>query len=377
MLESPPWFRRAPLALALAFASFDAAHAADMPVKAPRTAAAAAYDSGYYLWVDGSYQSVHLPAFDLGIKQAIHLTPTDLVGGPLATFNPRAHGYGISGAVGYILPPGSPLAMFGSNARIEIGGSFVSATAASQTATAGVSGFDVTTLTGLLSQGAACGSLGCTVTSALTTDYKNWQVNAKAAGDRKYGALTVTPWAMVFGGVTHNNQSLAQQSFFPGRVPLFNYNESSSLQWVDVGPKLGVDATFSVVPWMTIGLGGNVGLAGRFVSLSAVDSATVSPAFAAFTPSPSPTAINPSTSTAAFLANAEADLTISPLRNVELEGFAGLNYDNRVPGISAPVIVGAAGIVGPHGTQGMPAGIKFAGETSFYAGGGITAKFAP
>jgi hypothetical protein len=172
-------------------------------------------------------------------------------------------------------------------------------------------------------------------------------------------------------------QSLAQQSFFPGLVPLFNYNESSSLQWVDVGPKLGVDATFGVLLWMTIGLGRNVGLAGRFISLSAVDSATVSPAFAAFSPSPSPTAINPSTSTAAFLANAEAELTIRPLRNVEFKGFAGLTYDNRVPGVSAPVIVGNAGNVGPQGTQGMPAGIKFAGETGFYASGGINVKFAP
>ncbi|HEY4919050.1 MAG TPA: hypothetical protein VII40_03000 [Xanthobacteraceae bacterium] len=221
MLKSPPWFRRAPFAAALAFAAFDAAHAADMPVKAPPTAAVAAYDSGYYVWVDGSYQSVHLPTFNLGITQAIAATNT--VGGPLATFDPRAHGYGISAAVGYILPAGSPLAMFGANARIEIGGSFVSATAASQTAAAGVSGFDLTTLTGFLSQGAACGPVGCTVTSALTTDYKSWQVNAKAAGDLKYGAFTVTPWAMVFGGVTHNNQSLAQQTFFPGNVALFDY----------------------------------------------------------------------------------------------------------------------------------------------------------
>ncbi|HEY4919049.1 MAG TPA: hypothetical protein VII40_02995 [Xanthobacteraceae bacterium] len=118
-------------------------------------------------------------------------------------------------------------------------------------------------------------------------------------------------------------------------------------------------------------------MAGRFISLSAVDSATASPAFAAFTPSPSPTAINPSTSTAAFLANAQADLTIRPLRNVELNGFVGLNYDNRVPGVSAPVIVGNAGVTGPLGTHGMPAGIEFASETSFYAGGGITVKFAP
>jgi hypothetical protein len=59
---------------------------------------------------------------------------------------------------------------------------------------------------------------------------------------------------------------------------------------------------------------------------------------------------------------------------VELRGFAGLNYDSRVPGIAAPQIGGIAGIVPATGT---PAGIKFAAETSYYAGGGITVKFAP
>jgi hypothetical protein len=364
------WLRRAPLALALAFTSIGAATAADMPVKAPPMAVAAAYDGGYYVWVDGSYQSVHLPGSDLGIKRT---TPANFAD-PVANFNPSATGQGISGAVGYVLPTGTLPAMFGANARIEIGGSFVSATSSRTGAATGLPGFDLVTLTGVLSQGAACGPAGCTVTSALATDYKNWQVSAKEAGDFRYGALTITPWAMIFGGVAHTNQNLTQQSFFPGVGPLFSYNESSSLKWVDVGPKLGVDTTATILPWMAIGLAGNIGLAERFVSLSAVDGSAVVPAFAAFTPFPAATAIGPSTSTTAFVANAEADLTIRPLRNVELRGFAGLNYDNRVPGVSAPVIVGIAGFVG---TQGTPAGLKFASETSYYAGGGITVKFGP
>ena len=61
-----------------------------------------------------------------------------------------------------------------------------------------------------------------------------------------------------------------------------------------------------------------------------------------------------------------------PWQNVELRGFAGLNFDNRVPGIAAPVISGIAGFTG---AQGVAAGIKYTAETSYYAGGGLTVKF--
>jgi len=66
-------------------------------------------------------------------------------------------------------------------------------------------------------------------------------------------------------------------------------------------------------------------------------------------------------------------VTIWPMWQVAVCGFVGLDYDSSVPGVSTPVLVG--GNTAPISTT--PAGIKFASETSWYAGGGIAVKFAP
>src|SRR5262245_55244749 len=47
--------------LTLAALGAGSAVAADIPTKAPPRAVTATYDSGFYVWVDGSYQSVRLP----------------------------------------------------------------------------------------------------------------------------------------------------------------------------------------------------------------------------------------------------------------------------------------------------------------------------
>src|SRR6476661_4779556 len=103
------------------------AGAADMPVKAPLPAVVA---DGWYAWIDGSSQNIRLPTYDLGIKGS---TPSNFTTAA-ASFDPRATGYGISGAIGYVLPTGSPLAWFGSRTRIEIDGAYVSATASQTSA---------------------------------------------------------------------------------------------------------------------------------------------------------------------------------------------------------------------------------------------------
>ena len=50
-------------------------------------------------------------------------------------------------------------------------------------------------------------------------------------------------------------------------------------------------------------------------------------------------------------------------------GFAGVNYDNKVPGIADPVI-GSGFFPTP-----IPASIYYAHETDYYAGGGLNVKF--
>src|SRR5882724_6660367 len=61
--------------------------------------------SGLYFWADGSAQSIKLPTYGLGYKNLV--TGALLDAGPINTIDPRATGYGMAGAVGYILPYGT------------------------------------------------------------------------------------------------------------------------------------------------------------------------------------------------------------------------------------------------------------------------------
>jgi hypothetical protein len=110
------------------------------------------------------------------------------------------------------------------------------------------------------------------------------------AGDYRFGGVTVTPWVMAFGGSARTDQGLTQQgSRAASGVLLFNYATSSSVNWVDFGPKLGVEASNDLAPWLAIGLGGNLGVADRSVSLSANDIGAVNPIIGpAFPPSRPP-----------------------------------------------------------------------------------------
>ena len=66
------------------------------------------------------------------------------------------------------------------------------------------------------------------------------------------------------------------------------------------------------------------------------------------------------------------------MRNVQLKAFGGVEHDNRVPGIVAPSFTPDQFFPGAlFGTFATPASIGFSRQTSFYAGGGITATFTP
>jgi hypothetical protein len=56
---------------------------------------------------------------------------------------------------------------------------------------------------------------------------------------------------------------------------------------------------------------------------------------------------------------------------VAVRGFVGLNYDGSVPGIANPTFAGLAGAP----TSKSAASIYYAHETSYYAGGGVVAKW--
>jgi len=356
-----------------------AAFAADLPVKAPRTAVVASSD-GIYVWLDGSYQSVKLPTYSLGFKAVPFPSLTDP--GPIDRFDPRATGYGFAGAIGYILPYGTFSPAFGSNVRIEVGGSYVRADA-TQSGGSGPAAFGpvppgsaarIQLLNGtLVSSGFNCNG-ECSTTASLSTRYAAWQINAKVAGDFKLAALTLTPSVAIFGGETRDDQNFAQ-NLFNSRNPTFNssYVASTSLHWTDWGARVGLDAKVDLTGWLTAGVGGYLGIADRSTSLSGNDAVPLGPPGNLNFFGPISSSFTTSASTTAFIANAEASLIARSTPTATIRTFVGLNYDDHVPGISAPSFGGNLNAL----TSTTPSGIKYSAETSWYAGGGVTVRFAP
>ncbi len=333
--------------------------AADMPVKA----APVVYTSGYYVWLDGSYQSIKLPTFGLGMKYADPTTFVDR--GVTTTYDPRATGGGGAGGIGYLLPHGT---FFGSNARIELGGSYVHAKASQATSSTPGTVFTTPLVSGLVT--ALVGCAPCYNTSTLSSSYTAWQGNLKGASDFKYGSVTLTPSLSVFGGQSRNSQGFTEGFGFVGfpQFPASSYTSDSSVRWTDLGAKIGLDAKVDVTNWATLGVGGSVGFAGRHTSMSANDACKAFCTFGNFTSS-----VSASSSSTPFLANAEINAAFHPWANTTFKAFAGLNYDSGVPGISAPSYSGPAS--GAGAIQGTPAGIYFSRETSYYAGAGLLVKF--
>lgn len=347
--------------------------AADIPIKAPG-AAAVVPAGGVYLWADGSAQSIRLPTYDLGTR----LLPVAPGSGISAanTYDPRATGYGISGGLGFVLPPGVPLSNVGTNGRIEFSGSYVNATASQAATTVSTlgAGYSLPQVGGVtsLAGSVACGAgASCVVSSTLGTSYSNWQVSGRYATDYRVSGVTMTPSLAVFGGKSRNSQTLSETNLVFGGAGFVRYDADTRLDWTDWGARAGLSGSVPLTNWLTFVAGGNAGLAARRVSLTGSDSAN---AFTAggvpiFTPFLSTTTSGRTTT--AFVANAEASVVIGLASNWMLRAFGGLNYDSKVPGVSAPAVWLPFG----GGGTSTPAGIKYQAETSYYAGGGLTVRF--
>jgi hypothetical protein len=340
------------------------AFAADMPVKA----APVVPGSGFYAWIDGSYESIKLPTYGLGWR---YIDPANFDRGITTTYDPRATGGGGSGALGYVFQHGTLPAAFGENFRVELGGSYVHATASQSASSAPGNSFTTQLVSGLVT--AAIGCAPCYNTSTLSTTYAAGTVDLKAASDFRHGTVMLTPSLTLFGGWSRNDQHFVQGQGFVG-FPQFvgsSYTADSSVKWNDVGAKLGLNAMIDVAPKTTLGIGGKVGVAARHATMSANDACVNFCTFADFFSS-----VSTGRDATPFLANAEISATYRPVVNAALRVFAGLNYDSKVPGISSPSFAGAA----PSNNTpflGTPAGISFSSQTSYYAGGGLTVMFAP
>jgi hypothetical protein len=351
------------------------ATAADMtPVyKAPPPAVVS---GGWYFSADGSWQDVRLPDVALGYRNVSAVGPTtDL--GPLDSLRARVDGFGVRGALGYILPQNSYASAWGSNLRIELGGKYVNASGTQNDATTPTQLVGQQLLNGTTTPAAfTCtgGALTCTVGSSLHTDYRTWQLDGKVASDYTIGAARLTPSVAVFGGEGRNEQTLNQAftQFLGGAIlNTGNYGASTALHWNDLGARAGLDASVPLTSWLSVGLGGYVGFAHRDASLSGSDVATSNVGVFAGT-----SAIAASATTTAFVANVEGGVSIKPWtsHNVTFRLFGGADFDNKVPGISPTSFVGAA--TAPGGpTSTTPAGILFTSETNVYAGGGVLIRF--
>jgi opacity protein-like surface antigen len=357
------------LLLGAAFSALaSAAFAADVPApvyKAP-PASVVVSANGWYFSVDAAGERVNLPDYALGFREVTPGGASD--SGPFQTFSQRFDGYHIGGSVGYFLPHSNTL--FGSDLRIEIGGLYRQASGAqtgSMTFTGG--GLVNQTLNGVGANVGYLCSLGqvCTVTSNQSTNYSDWRLHGKIAGDHRMGKVVVTPSLAVFGGEARDDHTLAQIAALSVTPRIATYNANTSLHWADVGARVGLDLKVDVTPRLALGVGGWAGFADRRASLSGSDVA-VDNIIAGFLSGAS--TISTTANATPLLANAEAGLAFKWIPALTVRGFVGLNYDSKTPGVSSPSFSGS---IGP--LPKMPAGIAFRSETSYYAGGGVSWAF--
>lgn len=345
----------------LAFAG--SAIAADIPAPVYKAAPATVVSaSGWYLSVDGSWERINLPTYALGFRGINQPAPNiDL--GISHPFTQRFDGYGIRGTVGYILPPGT---LFGTNTRVELGGHYRHA---SGTQVAGSDIAPAATIVYLngsgINQAFNClaPALTCPTTSTQSTNFSEWQLHGRVAGDVRTGSVVLTPSLAVFGGIARNNQTLAQNiTQLPGGITA-SYAASTSTRWDDIGARAGLAVRFEVSTALTLDLSGYAGFARRHASLAGSDVGT------GFTAGASTLSVTANATP--FIANGEAGLAYKWTPAFIIRGFAGLNYDSKVPGIVSPSFTGS--ILAP--TSRTAASISFQSETSYYAGGGVTWAF--
>jgi len=323
----------------------------------------------FYARAGASYQSMDLPSVDLGQKRLGFAVVGGLAvnsnGGPIATFNPVASGYGVDGAFGYFLPPGVVSPTFGARPRVEFYASYIRATDNQSSATTllpGTSSFQH--VNGVLSFFLICGADPCPTTSSLQSKYEAWHVGTKASSDFAMGPLTLTPSLAIFGGEARNQQQLFQSTSFVTVVanPVTLFETASETATDRFGSRIGLNGKYDVMSWLALGLGGNLGLAARNIRLHAYDNSSSAGGKDTFTAGKN---------VADFTAGAEASVIARAGANISFKLFGGFTYDNNVPGITAQNYTGVLFNNNPV----TPVGIKTEGEIGYYAGLAMTIKF--
>jgi hypothetical protein len=292
----------------------------------PKTASVAKWDL-LYSWVDGSNQSLSLfsPYPTAAPPQII--SPT---WAPTRDSDPVVTGYGMRGAVGFVVPSGT-FFRTDSDVRVQLKTSYVSASAAQ-------SG-DVSS-TGSSFQPNAPNSIGCAgsvncLGGLIAVDYHAWQAELKAASDMTFGPIVITPFVTFFA-----KNAESQQSAFDG----------VATSWSDLGGSFGIDSIIDITDHSLFGLRGSIGTAYRTTSFSS------SQGGAQFFNEQS--AMTADASGSPFLASGEANLIWKPKLGQTIKMFAGMQYDSRVPLAPGYGNYGAA-----------PGAITFEASRIFYFGG--------
>jgi hypothetical protein len=314
-----------------------------------------------FVWADGSYRSVHLPDYGLGFYETSTTTFEKI--GAVHTFKPRASGGGVSGGAGVMLPPST---LPGTNARVALTGRFIDASA-SQSAIASSNGNVIQLLDGFLI--GPCGT--CQLPTRLDTDVRNWQLGLAAATEFHVSRLIVTPSVELVGGMSRVGQTYSQVRIVGGG-PNAYYDAATKVRWADAGAKLGVAFSVPVMPMVELGVGGTLTTVYRHATLDGNDRLDDGFGFIATS------TVGLSRSTVAVIPGVEAQVTVRPRANIQLRAFGGIERDNRVPGIVAPRFTPDEFLAGfATGITATPASIGFSSHTTYYAGGGIAATFAP
>ncbi len=345
--------------------------------------------SGFYIETHASWQHVDLPRVNLGMANL----GDPAAASPFPYASPTvsntfvATGVGGDLAVGYHLPPGMLSPAFGAAPRVELDFSIVDASQTQNTSVVPQVPFGSGTIGMMLNgipvnDGPDCnvpGFLSCVVNSSASSHYQDWHLGLKGATDFQFGMITASPSLSLIGGEGQNDirvaQSLQQVVIglgIPGIAQ--DYAARVNLHSDDIGGKLGLNLKLPIASGLTAALGGSVALVDRDTSLRGSDFFVSNvPGLIPSPPQPSPflTSISSNKNTAAFLSNVEGSLNFQIMPAVSLRIFGGMNYDNSVPGVKAPVFFG--GLFAPTG--GTPARITFVSEISYYGGAGFVVHF--
>lgn len=307
----------------------------------------------FYAWFDGGYRNISLPAFALGSHTFDVNTFGDL--GPVQTFRPRIDAAAFQSGIGFSIPDWVLPALFGSNVRIGLTGSYITGDGR-QSAPANSNAPMLVWLDGTIFFGC-----GCNYVSRLTTNYSAFRLGLDVTSDIRAGALTFSPSIEVLGGSTRVRQSLTQTD------DVDVYTSGTRLSWDDVGVKFGLGVAAPVTPAFEIGVTGTVAVLHRDVRLTGSDfvGGLGGINFG--------TSIDRSARTVAVIPGGQMQLLFSPFPQTRLRLYGGLEWDSRVPGIVAPGFTAEQVFAG---FQGNPASIGFSGQTTYFAGGGFTQSFA-